>query len=249
MSPEQCKGIPVDPRSDIYSLALVVFECLSGDTPFSKKPVGELLALHQTAPPPRLSQICPDMPHELDQPLLQALSKDPQARQERASELVRQLAAVAGIQLVELELEEPPRIDGHQVEGAVTGPTETLTRVDPRPATRSRRIIVVLSAALLLAALVIAGWALFGGSAPPPAGPDGGSSPVAVAPEPDGSTAGDPTADARTADSQLKARQRPSSRRHQARKRRRRIKRPRRRRRSKAKRKKDQPDEGPLIRF
>ena len=84
MSPEQCQGFPLDLRSDIYSLAIVVFELLTGARPFEAEDIMTLFRLHVKQPPPSLSQIRPDLtyPAKLELAINKALSKDPNARQQ-----------------------------------------------------------------------------------------------------------------------------------------------------------------------
>ena len=52
MSPEQCLGKPVDYRADIYSLAVITYELVSGSRPFQGKTLAELLTQHAQAPVP-----------------------------------------------------------------------------------------------------------------------------------------------------------------------------------------------------
>ncbi len=83
MSPEQCQGLQLDHRSDIYSLGIVVFEMLTGIRPFSADGVMKLFNLHVHQTPPTLSSVRPDLkfPAELESVLAQALAKKPQERQ------------------------------------------------------------------------------------------------------------------------------------------------------------------------
>src|SRR5262245_34080552 len=56
MSPEQCRGEPLTPRSDVYSLAVIAYRLLSGELPFSGN-TAELLAAHVTQPPRPLGEL------------------------------------------------------------------------------------------------------------------------------------------------------------------------------------------------
>ena len=89
MSPEQARGEPVDPRSDIYSLGVVAFYALSGRLPFEAITDAALLALHIAEPPPRLGSVAPAVPPRLAQIVDRCLAKDPWARFADAAGLVR----------------------------------------------------------------------------------------------------------------------------------------------------------------
>ena len=79
MSPEQCRGKPVDQRADIYSLGVLTHLMLTGKAPFAGPPVDVLLK-HMTETPPTMSSVCPDLPVALDAPVLAMLAKRPADR-------------------------------------------------------------------------------------------------------------------------------------------------------------------------
>lgn len=90
MSPEQAMGDKnVDGRSDIYSLGVVLFECLSGQLPFNADtPMGVAVA-HINQPVPSLLERQPDLPPKFEAVIRKALDKDPAKRYQTASELAR----------------------------------------------------------------------------------------------------------------------------------------------------------------
>jgi eukaryotic-like serine/threonine-protein kinase len=79
MSPEQCRGEKLDNASDIYSLGVIAYQMLSGETPF-KGTVAELMQQHREAAPAPLSKKRVDIPATLDAVVRQALAKEPSAR-------------------------------------------------------------------------------------------------------------------------------------------------------------------------
>ena len=81
MSPEQCRdSSDVDLRSDIYSLAVMVYEMLAGVPPFASKSATEMLVMQITAEPPPLQQQLPDVPDYVEQTVMRALAKDRELR-------------------------------------------------------------------------------------------------------------------------------------------------------------------------
>jgi len=81
MSPEQCRdSSDVDLRSDVYSLAIIVYEMLAGVPPFASKSATEMLVLQITADPPPLRPQVPDLPDYVEQTVMRALAKDREDR-------------------------------------------------------------------------------------------------------------------------------------------------------------------------
>ena len=95
MSPEQITALQeIDLRSDLYSLACVLFECLAGQPPFIHKNEAVVLQMHLTQPAPDLRTIRPELPAELAVSLGRAMAKAPGERWQTATEMREALAAV-----------------------------------------------------------------------------------------------------------------------------------------------------------
>ena len=95
MSPEQITALQeIDLRSDLYSLACVLFECLAGQPPFIHKNEAVVLQMHLTQPAPDLRTIRPELPTELAVSLGRAMAKAPGERWQTATEMREALAAV-----------------------------------------------------------------------------------------------------------------------------------------------------------
>ena len=91
MSPEQIAGKKVDGRSDMFSLAVVMFELLTGRPPFTADNVSALLFAIAQTPHPSLKVLRPDVPHTVKDVMDRALQKDPTQRYRRASEFATAL--------------------------------------------------------------------------------------------------------------------------------------------------------------
>jgi eukaryotic-like serine/threonine-protein kinase len=97
MSPEQCEEKPVDARSDIYSLGVVVYEMLAGEAPFEGGSSTRLLMAHVAETPPPLGEKRPDIPPDIEALVMRALDKNPDRRPQSALEFAREFEQAAGI--------------------------------------------------------------------------------------------------------------------------------------------------------
>ena len=88
VSPEQARGEPATNASDVYALAGVLCECLTGEVPFPRQAEAAVLFAHLTEPAPRLTEQRPDLPAALDDVVARGMAKDPDERPPSATELM-----------------------------------------------------------------------------------------------------------------------------------------------------------------
>lgn len=96
MSPEQCKGLSLDGRSDIYSLGCLMYQAISGMLPFLGENALQTLSKHICDPPPKFKEIAPDLkiPAELERIIFRTLEKEPDKRYDTVAELREDLEKV-----------------------------------------------------------------------------------------------------------------------------------------------------------
>src|ERR1035437_1315590 len=94
MSPEQVLGLPIDPRSDIFSLAVVLYEMLAGGAPFVRpgdSTIFPLINRIAAEPHPPVTQVDPSIPAAFEVILSKGLAKKPEDRYQRAGEMANDL--------------------------------------------------------------------------------------------------------------------------------------------------------------
>ncbi len=111
MAPEQCRGVAIDHRVDLYALGCILFEMLAGRPPFVGEGVGDVLTGHIHVTPPPLRSLAPAASLELEGLVAQLLAKAPGQRVQSARELIGEIDRVA-----------PSLFEGGQAGGQVTRP-------------------------------------------------------------------------------------------------------------------------------
>jgi ABC-type transport system substrate-binding protein len=85
--PEQIEGGPIDGRADVYSLGCVLYECLAGARPFDRESELSVVYAHLNEPPPRITDLRPELPDAFDHVFATTLAKSPDDRYATCGEL------------------------------------------------------------------------------------------------------------------------------------------------------------------
>jgi len=101
MSPEQVRGTPVDARSDLYSVGMVLYELATGRVPFQAESTYAVLEAQLNTPPKPPVEINPSLPKALNDVILTALEKDPANRFQSAAAFRKALESVAAVETAE----------------------------------------------------------------------------------------------------------------------------------------------------
>jgi serine/threonine protein kinase/Tol biopolymer transport system component len=144
MSPEQASGRPLDPRSDIFAFGTVMYEMITGETPFQGDSHAAVMASLLRDEPKPPTHLLPQTPVEVERAILRCLRKDPERRFQSMREVRLALEDV---------LEQPVTLASQIAVAAV-------------PARKRPTWPLILAAAAVIAVLAGAAWWRFGGFAP-----------------------------------------------------------------------------------
>jgi hypothetical protein len=174
LAPEQVEGRPVDGRSDLYALGVVLYEMVCGRPPFvaDTDAAIALARLHRDPEPP--SRLRDDLPSWLEQIIVDCLQRDPERRPPSATDLRRRLARRdAAVAPVAEPAPVPPAPPATAPPApAAPSPAPPAERTHARRGRRRRwPVVVLIGAAAVVAAVLAAGIGL---------GPDGTDEPIAL---------------------------------------------------------------------
>jgi beta-lactam-binding protein with PASTA domain len=159
LSPEQARGQSVGPRSDLYSMGVVLYEMLTGQLPYTGGSAVEIAMKHvndQPVPPSELNRL---VSPAMEQVVLRALAKDPELRYRSAREMADELERVRRGLGVSQDTQQATRVLAAptQVMEAYTPPTRT----PPPPAETKRSWVPWFLVVLLLLAAAGAGYLIY----------------------------------------------------------------------------------------
>jgi TolB-like protein/tRNA A-37 threonylcarbamoyl transferase component Bud32/Tfp pilus assembly protein PilF len=164
MSPEQAEGKPVDPRSDVFTLGIILYEMSTGQQPFRGDTAMSILSSILKENPPPVTQINATLPRDLSRIVNRCLTKDPARRFQSALGLSTELQEVKQL-LDSGELAAAGA--GAPRSGAITAPSISTPSSMPAPSRGGARtyVVAVVVVVVLAVAGVVALRARRGGSA------------------------------------------------------------------------------------
>jgi serine/threonine-protein kinase len=164
LAPEQIRGEPADPRSDLYSLGIVAYELLTGELPHTGETAMAVAYKHLSDRVPAPSAAVADLPGELDGFVASATDRDRELRPESADAMRIDLGAIAAdlppARSLATLVRSVPSItvdEGETTEVRVPLQTASIPRME-RHRRRRRRVKRFFGAVLLLALLAAAAW-------------------------------------------------------------------------------------------
>ncbi len=183
MAPERFSTGTADARADVYALTCVLYEALTGESPFPGRTLEQIATAHMLTPPPKPSVMRPQVPQAMDQVITTGMAKDPDQRYASTKDLANAARAAVGEDPNRTQAAPPPwpssgpptqqlNQPGPTMAGRPPEPTERLQRPDPAtlaaatqyrtpeppapsgPPSRRRRNILLGGAAALIVVIV-----------------------------------------------------------------------------------------------
>jgi beta-lactam-binding protein with PASTA domain len=160
LAPEQVQGEPADPRTDLYATGVVMFELLTGDTPYSGETSVAIAYKHLSERVPAPSTRQPTVPPEMDAVVLHATEKAAEDRPASARAMRQELLTAArGFEPAPRIAELTRQVPATELQPVPRAPTVTIPRAYSRKARRRRRVIRTLVVILTVLALAAGAWA------------------------------------------------------------------------------------------
>jgi hypothetical protein len=166
MAPEQWKGDPLDGRTDIYALGVLVYQLLTGSLPFNAPTTAAMMYKHLNEKPPAPTNLRPNLPEAINEVIGKVLEKDPDKRYTSATEFYTALESAVGSYNVHTsdgvtEIQIPPSSDeittiqktGQPV--SVDPPTTVGTLIPQMPT--NRRKMAGISTLIIVAMIAVGG--------------------------------------------------------------------------------------------
>ncbi len=153
MSPEQWQGRPLDSRSDLYALGVMLFEMLTGRLPFVADTPFGMMHMHVYEPPPSLRTLRPDLSADVEAVLDRALAKNPDERYQSARELAQEARLALARQLPTAPA-TAPRQSSPETDNVVRLSEKQPTNLELPPA-RPRKRAVRLGSTVLVALVLL----------------------------------------------------------------------------------------------
>jgi TolB-like protein/Tfp pilus assembly protein PilF len=170
MSPEQAEGKPVDARSDVFSLGIVMYEMATGERPFKGDTAISTITSILRDNPVSIGELKPEMPRHLGRLVQRCLAKEPDRRYQAALDVRNELEGLR------------TEVNSGEVDATISGVAIKL----PKPSAPSRKLLPIGIAVVALLVLVTAGVVLWpklrGGSSPVAAEASGNAKSIAVLP-------------------------------------------------------------------
>jgi serine/threonine-protein kinase len=137
LSPEQARGEPAGPASDLYALGVVSYQLLAGRLPYEAASLTDLARLQETSPPPRLDELNPDVPGPLAEAIMVALHRDPERRYADAADMEQALVDALQGRAPARDTESTWAMDDTEATRMLSG-TKSTTAMPPRERPRRR---------------------------------------------------------------------------------------------------------------